>query len=91
MWPFTLSLAQEPKPDPAGITTGDKNSVVDASGNPFVVAAPTDTSAPDYATAKKNYDEYQAEAAKEPLAMKLADGVGHVRVATNFGWTLNTG
>jgi ammonium transporter, Amt family len=85
------SLAQEPKPDPAGITTGDKNSVVDAGGNPFVVAAPTDTSSPDYATAKKNYDDYQAQAAKEPLAVKLADGVGHVRIATNFGWTLNTG
>jgi Amt family ammonium transporter len=28
---------------------------------------------------------------KEPLAMKLADGVGHVRIATTFGWTLNTG
>jgi Amt family ammonium transporter len=86
-----LSLAQEPKPDPAGITTGDKTTVVDAAGNPFVVAAPTDPSAPDYAAAKKSYDEYQAEAAKEPLTMKLADSVGHVRVATNFGWTLNTG
>ncbi|MGA2537044.1 MAG: ammonium transporter [Terracidiphilus sp.] len=86
-----LSQAQEPKPDPAGIVTGDKNSVVDASGNPFVVAAPTDPSAPDYATAKKAYDEYQAATAKEPLATKLADSVGHLRIATNFGWTLNTG
>src|SRR5262249_22076965 len=25
------------------------------------------------------------------LAVKLADTVGHVRVATNFGWTLKTG
>jgi ammonium transporter, Amt family len=40
---------------------------------------------------KKAFDEYQAQAAKEPLAVKLADGVGHVRVATNFAWTLNTG
>jgi len=85
------SLAQEAKPDPAGIVTGDKNSVVDASGNPFVVAAPTDPNAPDYATAKKAYDEYQAATAKEPLATKLADSVGHLRIATNFGWTLNTG
>ena len=23
--------------------------------------------------------------------MKLADSVGHIRVATNFAWTLNTG
>ena len=40
---------------------------------------------------KKAFDDYQAQAAKEPLAVKLADSVGHVRVATNFAWTLNTG
>ena len=83
--------AQEPKPDPAGIATGDKNSVVDAAGTPFVVAEPTDKSASDYAEKKKAYDEFQAQLAKEPLAGKLADSVGHVRMGTNFGWTLNTG
>jgi Amt family ammonium transporter len=88
----TLSLAEEEaKPDPAGLATGDKTTAVDAAGNPFVVSEPTDKSAPDYAQKKKDYDEYQAMAAKEPLALKLADTVGHVRVATNFGWTLNTG
>src|SRR5712691_3800227 len=81
----------EPKPDPAGIATGDKSSAVDAAGNPFVVAEPTDKTAPDYAANKKAFDEYQAQAAKEPLAVKLADSVGHVRVGTNFAWTLNTG
>ncbi len=40
---------------------------------------------------KKAFDDYQAQSAKEPLAVKLADSVGHVRVATNFAWTLNTG
>jgi Amt family ammonium transporter len=80
-----------PKPDPAGTATGDKTSAVDAAGNPFVVAEPTDKNAPDYAANKKAFDEYQAQAAKEPLAIKLADSVGHVRVATNFAWTLNTG
>ena len=30
-------------------------------------------------------------AEKEPLALKLADAVGHVRIATNTSWTLNTG
>jgi Amt family ammonium transporter len=80
-----------PKPDPAGIATGDRTTVVDAAGNPFVVPEPTDKNAPDYAANKKNFDEYQAQAAKEPLAVKLADGVGHVRIATNFAWTLNTG
>jgi len=85
------SFAQAPAPDPAGIVTGDKTNVQDAAGNSFVVSEPTDKAAPDYADKKKAFDEYQAQAAKEPLAVKLADGVGHVRIATNFAWTLNTG
>ena len=81
----------EPKPDPAGISTGDKSTVIDAGGNSFVVSEPTDKAAPDYGKKKKDFDEYQAQAAKEPLAAKLADAVGHVRIATNFSWTLLTG
>ena len=85
-------LGQErPKPDPSGLTTGDKTSVVDAGGASFVVAEPTDKTAPDYAQKKKDFDEFQAQAAKEPLAVKLADATGHIRIATNFAWTLNTG
>ena len=87
----SLTFAQEPKPDPAGISTGDKTSALDAGGTPFVLTEPTDKKAPDYATNKKAFDDYQAQAAKEPLAVKLADSVGHVRLATNFAWTLNTG
>src|SRR2546425_7951122 len=83
--------ADEPQPDPAGTATGDKSNAIDAAGNPFVVPEPTDKTDPDYAQKKKAFDEYQEQAAKEPLAVKLADTVGHVRVATNFGWTLNTG
>src|SRR5690242_3296229 len=86
-----VSLAWAQAPDPAGIATGDKTNVVDAGGNAFVVSEPTDTTAPDYADKKKAFDEFQAQAAKEPLAMKLADSVGHVRIGTNFAWTLNTG
>jgi ammonium transporter, Amt family len=82
---------EEPKPDPAGITTGDKTTVVDAGGNAFVVSEPADKNAPGYAEGKKAADEFKAQAAKEPLAVKLADSVGHIRVATNFAWTLNTG
>jgi Amt family ammonium transporter len=81
----------EPQPDPAGIATGDKSNAVDAAGNPFVVPEPTDKTDPDYAQKKKAFDEYQEQATKEPLAVKLADTAGHVRIATNFGWTLNTG
>jgi len=80
-----------PKPDPAGISTGDKSNVVDAAGNSFTIAAPTDPKAPDYAKSKKDYEDYQSQAAKEPLAVKLADSVGHLRISTNFAWTLNTG
>ena len=88
----SISRADEgPKPDPAGIATGDRSSVYDAGGSSLVVAEPTDKTAADYADKKKAFDEYQAMADKEPLALKLADGVGHIRVATNFAWTLNTG
>src|ERR1700723_4420906 len=78
-----------PKPDPAGVATGDKTTAVDGAGNPFVVPEPTDKSAPDYAAKQKAFDDYQAQAAREPLAIKLADNVGHLRLATNFAWTLN--
>ena len=89
---LTPCFGDEPKPDPAGIVTGDKGNVADAGGNSFVPATPpTDTKAPDYAQKKKDFDEYTAQAAKEPLAVKLADSLGHLRVATNFAWTLNTG
>ncbi|MCE9548187.1 MAG: ammonium transporter [Planctomycetia bacterium] len=80
-----------PLPDPAGLVTGDKTSVVDGGGNSFVVSEPTDKTDPDFAKKKKDFDDYQAQAAKEPLAVKLADTVGHVRIATNFSWTLLTG
>ena len=92
MGPTRIGRADDgPRPDPAGIATGDKTTVYDAGGNAFVVSEPTDKSDPDYAKKKADFDEFQAQAAKEPLAMKLADAVGHVRVGTNFGWTLNTG
>ena len=88
-------LADDPKPDPAGTATG---TIVDVPG--FVVSAPADLSADDakdkdkakaYADAKKAADDYAAQAKLEPLAVKLADGVGHNRVSINFVWTLVTG
>ncbi len=83
--------AQQPQPDPAGITTGDKSAVSDAAGSPLIVAEPTDKTAPDYQQNKKAFDDYQAQAAREPLALRLADSVGHMRISTNFSWTLLTG
>jgi ammonium transporter, Amt family len=89
--PLSVAHANQTQPDPAGTATGDRSSAADAAGNPFVVPAPTDPSAPDYPKLKKDFDEFQAQAAREPLALKLADDVGHTRIATNFSWTLLTG
>src|SRR6202046_713799 len=51
-----------------------------------------DQSQPDPAgTAAGDKFSVAAQAAREPLALKLADGVGHTRIATNFSWTLLTG
>jgi ammonium transporter, Amt family len=80
-----------PQPDPSGLATGDKASAIDAGGNAFVVAEPTDEADPEYTKKKADYDEYTSQSAKEPLAAKLADTVGHLRIATNTSWTLNTG
>jgi ammonium transporter, Amt family len=87
----SVALAQQVQPDPAGIATGDKSAVSDAAGNPLVIPEPTDKTAPDYEQSKKAFDDFQAQAAKEPIALRLADGVGHMRIATNFSWTLLTG
>jgi ammonium transporter, Amt family len=86
-----VALAQQVQPDPAGIATGDKSAVSDAGGNPLVIPEPTDKTAPDYDQSKKAFDDYQVQAAKEPIALRLADSVGHMRIATNFSWTLLTG
>jgi Amt family ammonium transporter len=88
-------LADDPKPDPNGGSTG---VAADVPG--FVVTAPADLSDDDkkdkdkvkaFDDAKKAFDDYTKQAAVEPLAVKLADGVGHNRVAINFMWTLVTG
>ncbi len=93
-------MADDPKPDPAGTATGSAADVQDAGGTHFVVTAPDALSADDakdpakvkaYQEAKKAYDDYASQAKLEPLAVKLADGVGHNRVSSNFMWTLITG
>lgn len=87
--------ADDPKPDPAGTATGTIADVPD-----FVVAAPDQLSAEAqkdptqvkaYTEAKQAADAYEAQSKVEPLAVKLADNVGHNRVAINFMWTLITG
>jgi len=87
--------ADDPKPDPNGGATG---VAADVPG--FVVTAPAELSADDkkdkdkvkaYDEAKKAFDDYTKQSSVEPLAVKLADNVGHNRVAINFMWTLVTG
>jgi Amt family ammonium transporter len=96
----SAAASAEPKPDPAGTATGAAADVQDAGGNHFVVSEPTALTDDDkkdpakvkaYEEAKKAFTEYTAQAKVEPLALKLADSVGHNRVAVNFMWTLVTG
>jgi ammonium transporter, Amt family len=89
--PAILARADEPQSDPAGIATGHKTTTFDAGGNSFMLTEPTDKTAPDYDKTMKAFQDFQAQAAKEPMAMKLADNVGHLRIAINFTWTLLTG
>ena len=100
----TLGLARmraddDPKPDPSGTATGMAVDAQSPAGT-FQVSAPSDLSADDkkdpdklkaYNDAKKASDDFVKQSAAEPLAVKLADAVGHNRVAINFEWTLFTG
>jgi Amt family ammonium transporter len=95
----TKLLADDPKPDPSGTATGMAVDAQSPSGT-FLVSAPSDLSADDkkdpaklkaFNDAKKASDDFIAQSKAEPLAMKLADAVGHNRVAINFEWTLFTG
>jgi Amt family ammonium transporter len=94
-----LHADDDPKPDPSGTATGMAVDAQSPSGT-FQVAAPSDLSADDkkdpdklkaYNDAKKASDDFAKQSAAEPLAVKLADAVGHNRVAINFEWTLFTG
>jgi ammonium transporter, Amt family len=98
--PAAAPASTDPVPDPNGTKTGSAADAQDAGGTHFVVSAPMDLSDDDkkdtnkvaaYTDAKKAFDDYTAQAMKEPLAVKLADSVGHNRVAINFMWTLVTG
>lgn len=79
----TPAASSTPAPDPTGTKTGDKTTVQDAGGTNFIPQPPADP--------QSDLNDYNAKAAKEPLAVKLADGVGHIKVATNMAWVLNTG
>src|SRR6266567_3973488 len=89
-----------PKPDPGGHATGAASDAASADGTTFVPSAPAELNEADkkdpakvktYNDNKKAFDDYTAQAKLEPLAVRLADSVGHNRVAINFMWTLITG
>lgn len=77
--------------DPAGNQTGTAADVQNAQGAGLVVPKPEDPSAPDYAAKLQAHETYNTQAAREPLAVQLADAVGQNRVAINLMWTLITG
>ncbi|MBR8836621.1 MAG: ammonium transporter [Stigonema ocellatum SAG 48.90 = DSM 106950] len=77
--------------DPGGNKTGTAANVQDAQANPFAPPEPTDKKDPKYADQLKAYQDYKAQADKEPLAAKLADSVGQNQTAINLTWTLIAG
>ncbi len=94
------AASTEPTPDSQGYATGAAGDAADASNTHFVISAPTELTGDDlkdtnkvatYKDAKKQFDDFTAQSKAEPLAMRLADDVGHNRVAVNFMWTLVTG
>lgn len=88
--PADSPAAPGPTPDPSGTSTGTKTDASDAGGSSAFLSEPDKADA-DFTKKKADYDAYAAQAEKEPLATKLADSVGHLRIATNTSWTLNTG
>ncbi|HLI50138.1 MAG TPA: ammonium transporter [Chthonomonas sp.] len=86
----TAVWAQAPKPDPGGTSTGAYADVFGMATNQgsFGKTDPYDFTSTD--TNKITQMMAQAKTT-EPFAAHLADAVGRLKVATNFGWTLNTG
>lgn len=92
VWLVTSPVMADYAPD----STGSKIGVIDDTG--IIVADPGELPKNADADAKKAWeekkkaaDEYKAMADKEPLAVKLADVVGHNKVSINIVWTLITG
>jgi hypothetical protein len=80
-----------PKPDPSGVATGDKTSR-GGRGRQFLCGC---QSPPirllQTMREQEGVRRLPGSGGQRTARLKLADSVGHVRVATNFAWTLNTG
>ncbi|MGZ5543507.1 MAG: hypothetical protein ACXWIU_02435, partial [Limisphaerales bacterium] len=90
--------------DPGGGATGNIGDVGGSGGSysypTFQVSAPAALSDDDkkdtnkvaaFNDATKAAADYTAQTKVEPLAVKLADAVGHNRISINFVWVLITG
>jgi hypothetical protein len=55
-------------------------------GNPTTTAIVPRSAAGSKEVPRDPVDEHQAQAMREPLAVKLADSAGHVRIAANAAW-----
>jgi ammonium transporter, Amt family len=80
------AVAPAPAPAPAAAPAASEPQP-DPSGVNTGVAADAEGEAPNSPTA----DDMTKLGKVEPLAVKLADSVGHNRIAINFVWTLVTG
>lgn len=86
------AYAQAPEPDAIGAKTGVMTDVKDAAGNALVPAAPADSDdAKTKAEKTAAVAEFERQKKAEPLAAKLADGVGQSQIAINLVWTLVCG
>jgi Amt family ammonium transporter len=95
----SFAAAATTEPEISGANTGLADDALSPLG-PFVVHAPLALSEQDkkdplkvaaFQTAQKAFEDYTAQAKLEPLAVKLADSVGHNRIAINIVWILVAG
>jgi len=100
-----LRTESSPSGDPSGVRTVDEFTAIDSGGAAFSLRDPGpgpeskefkdpkqfESARKDWEAKKKAFDEYQAQIAREPMALKLARAVGHNRVSINMVWTLITG
>jgi ammonium transporter, Amt family len=94
----TLFIAQQVfAADPGGNKTGTAADVQNAEGKGIIVAEPKPDDAKfannpqAFQQAQQEYQNFTAQAEREPLAVQLADAVGTNRIAINLMWTLLTG
>ena len=82
-------FADEPARDPAGIATGDKTSTYDAGGNAVRRARAIRSQCSGLRRQEEGVRRVPGPAGQRAAGGEAGRHVGHVRIATNFAWTLN--